>query len=136
MPTKTRPTEVPVDSINRPPEPTKEQLAAAQSAIVTTTTVSDLDRPTLEPPGSAAAAATAVAAGWLTNKHILMVWQTTGPMDAWAYYDGGTGWKQSTQAGDVAARGMGVLTAGARLGGGIVHAYEGAGGAIDAVYLW
>lgn len=136
MPTKTRPTEVPVDSINRPPEPTKEQLATAQSAIVTTTTVSDLDRPTLEPPGSAAAAATAVAAGWLTNKHILMVWQTTGPMDAWAYYDGGTGWKQSTQAGDVAARGMGVLTAGARLGGGIVHAYEGAGGAIDAVYLW
>lgn len=136
MPTKTRPTEVPVDSINRPPEPTKEQLAAAQSAIVATTTVSDLDRPTLEPPGSAAAAATAVAAGWLTNKHILMVWQTTGPMDAWAYYDGGTGWKQSTQAGDVAARGMGVLTAGARLGGGIVHAYEGAGGAIDAVYLW
>lgn len=136
MPTKTRPTEVPVDSINRPPEPTKEQLAAAQSAIVARTTVSDLDRPTLEPPGSAAAAATAVAAGWLTNKHILMVWQTTGPMDAWAYYDGGTGWKQSTQAGDVAARGMGVLTAGARLGGGIVHAYEGAGGAIDAVYLW
>ena len=136
MPTKTRPTEIPVEAVNRPPEPTTEQLAAAQSSIVTSAAVSDLDRPMFEPPGSAAGAATAAAAGWLTNKHILMLWQTTGPMDAWAYYDGGTGWKHSTQAGDVAARGMGVLTAGARLGGGIVHAYEGAGGAIDAVYLW
>lgn len=136
MATKTRPTEIPAEGIHRPPEPTTEQLATAQSSISTTTTSSDLDRPTFEPPGSAAAAATAAAAGWLTNKHILMLWQTTGAMDAWAYYDGGAGWKQSTQAGDVAARGMGVLTAGARLGGGIVHAYEGAGGAIDAVYLW
>jgi hypothetical protein len=137
MPTKTRPTEIPADAVHRPPEPTTEQLAAAQSSIVTTTTSSDLDRPTFEPPGSAAAAAaTGAAAGWLTNKHILMLWQTTGPLDGWAYYDGGTGWKQSTQAGDVAARGMGVLTAGARLGGGIVHAYEGASGAIDAIYLW
>ncbi|HSB85152.1 MAG TPA: hypothetical protein VLD86_02530 [Ilumatobacteraceae bacterium] len=138
MPTKTRPTEVPpAESAGRPPEPTSEQLAMAQSGTVATAAVSDLDRPTFEPPGTAAGAvASAAAAGWLTNKHVLMLWQTTSPMDNWAYYDGGIGWKPSTQSGDVAARGMGVLTAGARLGGGIVHAYEGAGGAIDAIYLW
>jgi len=137
MPTKTRPNEVPTDVSHRPPEPTADQLAAAQNAIATvTTTASELDRPTMEPPGTAAAAATAAAAGWLTNKHILMLWQTTSPLDNWAYYDGGTGWKLSTQTGDVAARGMGVITAAARTGGGIVHAYEGAGGSIDAVYLW
>jgi hypothetical protein len=75
-------------------------------------------------------------AGWITNKHVLMLWQALGPMDAWAYYDGGIGWKRSTQAGDVAARGMGLLTSGARLGGGTVHIYEGAGGDVDAMYLW
>jgi hypothetical protein len=137
MPTKTRPNELPVEAANRPPDPTAAELAMAQTGTTaTTTTISDLDRPTFEPPGSAAGAMAAATAGWLTNKHVLMLWQTTGPIDAWAFYDGGTGWKQSTQTGDVAARGMGVLTAGARLGGGIVHAFEGAGGAIDAVYLW
>lgn len=136
MPTKTRPTEVPVEGANRPPEPTTEQLAAAQTGSVATAAISELERPTFEPPTTAAGAVASAAAGWLTNKHVLMLWQTTSPMDNWAYYDGGIGWKHSTQSGDVAARGMGVLTAGARNGGGLVHVYEGAGGAIDAIYLW
>ncbi len=137
MATKTRPNEIPVEAANRPPDPTAAELAMAQTGTTATAVVSELDRPTFEPPGTAAGAmASAAAAGWITNKHVLMLWQTTGAMDAWAYYDGGIGWKQSTQTGDVAARGMGLLTSGARLGGGIVHAYEGAGGAIDAIYLW
>lgn len=136
MATKTRPTEVPAVAATRPPDPSPDVLAMAQTGSMATGTISELDRPTFEPPGSAAGALTVAAAGWITNKHVLMLWQTTGPMDAWAYYDGGIGWKQSTQAGDVAARGMGLLTAGARVSGGIVHAYEGAGGAIDAIYLW
>jgi hypothetical protein len=77
-----------------------------------------------------------VAAGWLSNKHVLMLWQTTAPMDNWAYLDGGTGWKHLTQAGDVATRGMGVLAGAARSGGGIVQAYEGTSGTLDAFYLW
>jgi hypothetical protein len=108
----------------------------AQSGAVTTTVTSELDRPTFEPPGTAAGAAATAAAGWLTNKHVLMLWQTTGPKDAWAYFDGGVGWKQLCQTGDVATRAMGSLAAGGRLSGSIVHAYEGAGGAIDAMYLW
>ena len=134
--TKTRPNELPVEAAPRPPDPTAAELAMAQMGTSTTITFSDLDRPTFEPPTSAAGAMASAAAGWITNKHVLMLWQTTSPMDAWAYYDGGIGWKPSTQAGDVAARGMGLLTAGARVSGGIVHAYEGAGGAIDAMYLW
>ena len=90
----------------------------------------------LEPPSTAAGAMASATAGWITNKHVLMLWQALGPMDAWAYYDGGIGWKRSTQAGDVAARGMGLLTSGARVGGGTVHIYEGAGGDVDALYLW
>jgi len=137
MATKTPPTEAPTETVNRPRDPTAEELTIAQGATSTVAAASDLDRPTFEPPGSAAGAmASAAAAGWLTNKHVLMVWQTTAPTDAWAYYDAGVGWKRSTQASDVAARGMGVLTAGARASGGIVNAYEGAGGAIDAIYLW
>jgi hypothetical protein len=136
MATKTRPTELPATAATRPPDPSPDVLAMAQTGSMATDTITELDRPTFEPPGSAAGALAVAAAGWITNKHVLMLWQTTGPMDAWAYYDGGIGWKQSTQAGDVAARGMGLLTAGARVSGGIVHAYEGAGGAIDAIYLW
>jgi hypothetical protein len=137
MATKTRPSEAPTETVNRPRDPTAEELSIAQGGTSAAAAVSDLDRPTFEPPGSAAGAmASAAAAGWLTNKHVLMLWQTTAPTDAWAYYDGGVGWKRSTQAGDVAASGMGVLTAGARASGGIVNAYEGAGGAIDAIYLW
>ena len=137
MATKTRPNEAPTETVNRPRDPTAEELSIAQGGTTAVEAVSDLDRPTFEPPGSAAGAmASAAAAGWLTNKHVLMLWQTTAPTDAWAYYDGGVGWKRSTQTGDVAARGMGVLTAGARASGSIVSVYEGAGGAIDAIYLW
>ncbi len=134
--TKTRPTATPLDDIQTPPEPTQQQLAAAQISVGTTaTTASALDTPTMSPPGTASAV-TAAAAGWLTNKHVLMTWQTSGPLDNWAFVDGGTGWKHLTQSGDVAIRGMALLAAGARTGGGLVHLNEGAAGAIDAMYLW
>jgi hypothetical protein len=133
--TKTRPTATPLDDIQTPPEPTQQQLAAAQISAGTTAAASGLDTPTMSPPGTASAAS-AAAAGWLTNKHVLMTWQTSGPLDNWAFIDGGTGWRHLTQSGDVAIRGMALLAAGARASGGAVQLYEGAGGAIDAMYLW
>jgi hypothetical protein len=132
--TKTRPTATPLDDIQTPPDPTQQQLAVAQISVKTTATASALDTPTMLPPGTAGAV-TAAAAGWLTNRHVLMTWQTTGALDNWAYIDGGAGWKHLTQSGDVAIRGMALLAAGARAGGGLVNLYEGAA-AIDAMYLW
>jgi hypothetical protein len=132
--TKTRPTATPLDDIQTPPEPTHQQLAAAQISIGTTAMASALDTPTMSPPGTAGAA-TAAAAGWLSNRHVLMTWQTSGALDNWAFIDGGAGWKHLTQSGDVAIRGQALLAAGARAGGGLVQLYEGAS-AIDAIYLW
>jgi len=123
------------DHTNRPPEPSHAELAIAQGTMEAAAAASPLDQPTLEPPGTAAGA-TAAAAGWLTNKHVLLLWQSAAPMDNWAYLDGGIGWKQLTQVNDVATRGMGLLTSGARVSGGIVNVYEGATGSIDAIYLW
>jgi hypothetical protein len=138
MATKTRPTEVPITTEDRPPEPTAAELALAQSGTTALATrAAELDRPTFEPPGTAAgAAATAAAAGWLTNKHVLMLWQTAGATDGWAYFDGGIGWRRLSQAADIVTRGLGVLAAGGRCSGGVVHAYEGAGGTIEGMYLW
>lgn len=137
MPTKTRPNEVPGQAMTTlPRDPTPEELATAQAGAGTPVMESPLDKPTFAPPGTAAAAAATAATGWLSNKHVLMIWQTIQPLDAWIFLDGGTGWKHLTQTNDVATRGMGVLGAAARAGGGIVQAYEGAGGAIDGFYLW
>jgi hypothetical protein len=143
MATKTRPAETPatealVETTQRPNEPSADELALAQAQSTTTAVAGGgLDRPTMEPPTSSAGAAASAGAGWLTNKHVLMLWQSSAPMNGWCYLDGGVGWKQLTQAGETAARGMGVLAAGARCGNGLVHAYEGtSSGVIDAFYLW
>jgi hypothetical protein len=137
MATRTRPVEPAVEAARRPPEPTAAELALAQATRTADTgTTIDAARPTFEPPTSAAGAAASATAGWITNKHVLMLWQTGGALDNWAFYDGGVGWKRGTQANDVAARGMALLAAGARNGGGLVHAYEGAGGDVDVMYLW
>ena len=138
MATKTRPTEPPVETAaRRPPDPTAAELALSQVRTTETTSADDaMTKPAFEPPTSAAGAAATAGAGWLTNKHVLMLWQTGSPMDNWCYLDGGTGWKHGTQANDVAARGLGLLSAGARASGALVHAYEGAGGDIDVMYLW
>lgn len=139
MPTKTRPSEpMATTQDRRPPDPTTSELAMAQAATPAAAQARTAaeERPIFEPPTSAAGAAASAALGWITNKHILMLWQTGGAMDNWSYLDGGVGWKRGTQTNDVAARGVGLLTAGARAGGGIVHVYDGAGGDIDAIYLW
>lgn len=138
MPSQTPPTtSAPVETAQRPPEPTAAELALAQVEAEPAVVTGGLDRPTMEPPTSAAGAAAAAGAGWITSKHVLMLWQTAAPRNGWFYLDGGVGWKQLTQAGDVAARGMGLLSAGARAGGGLVHVYEGATTNVaDAFYLW
>ena len=139
MATKTRPAEPTVETTTRrPPEPSTEELALAQGNLAQHATSTDLlGAPTLEPPDTAAgAAAGAVAAGWLTNKHVLMLWQTAGARDHWMYLDGGTGWRIGCQANDGAARGIALLAAGARTGGRIVNVYEGTSGAVDGIYLW
>ena len=139
MATRTRPPQPDVEvetETRQPPEPTTAELALAQAGKVETPATDDASRPTFEPPTTAAGAAASAAAGWLTNKHILMLWQTGGALDNWAFYDGGTGWRRGTQTNDVAARGLALLAAGARNGGGLVHAYEGAGGNVDYMYLW
>lgn len=139
MATRTRPAEPPVETASRrPPEPTAAELALSQSdmAVESTIGADALMRPTFEPPTTAAGAAATAGAGWITNKHVLMLWQTSSPMDNWCFLDGGVGWKRGTQTNDVAARGLGLLSAGARAGSGLVHVYEGAAGNIDAMYLW
>jgi hypothetical protein len=138
MATKTRPTDTPIETASRPPEPTAAELALAQVETETTSTVSsELDRPTMEPPRTAAGATATAGAGWITGKHVLMLWQTDAAKNGWFYLDGGIGWKQITQASESAARGMGLLAAGARTGGGVVNVYEGAtSGVADAFYMW
>lgn len=130
--------QAPTLEARRPPEPTAAELALAR-ATLTTPSAADLlaDRPTMEPPGSAVAATATVAAGWLTNKHVLMLWQTAGATDNWFYLDGGTGWRRTTQTSETAARGVSMLAAAAKASGGAVHVYEGAtAGVIDGIYLW
>ena len=137
MATRTRPAQPAVEAeIRQPPEPTTAELALAQGGKSDAPATAETARPTFEPPTSAAGAAASATAGWLTNKHILMLWQTGGALDNWAFYDGGTGWRRGTQTNDVAARGLALLAAGARNGGGLVHAYEGASGNVDVMYLW
>lgn len=139
MATKTRPAEPALETASRrPPDPTAAELALAQTDVAADVAAAGdvLMRPTFEPPTSAAGAAATAGAGWITNKHVLMLWQTGSPMDNWCFLDGGIGWKRGPQTNDVAARGLGLLSAGARAGNGIVHVYEGAGGDIDAMYLW
>ena len=136
MVTHTRPSRVPADTAPHPPDPTPEELALSQGGAVATATAADLDRPMFQPPGTAAASAAAATAGWLSNRHVLMLWQTQGPMDAWAYFDGGTGWRALNHSSEVVTLGMNLLVAGARTSGTIVQAYEGTGGTIDAFYLW
>jgi hypothetical protein len=138
MATRTRPTETPMETAARPPEPTAAELALAQAGTDTTTIVgAELERPTMEPPRTAAGATATAGAGWITGKHVLMLWQSDAPKNGWFYLDGGIGWKQITQASDTAARGMGLLAAGARTGGGVVNVYEGTtSGVADAFYLW
>ncbi len=141
MPTKTRPADVPAEAATstRPPDPTAEELALAQSDLESTSAIvaAGLEKPAMEPPSSAAGAMATAGAGWITSKHVLMLWQTGAPTDNWFYLDGGIGWKRITQTNDVAARGMGQLASGARCGGGLVHIYEGTtSGVADAFYLW
>lgn len=136
MATKNPSTEPPVEAAERPPEPTGSELALARSGAAPAHAATELDRPTLEPPDTPAGAAAAATAGMLTNKHVLMLWQTDDPMNAWAYFDGGVGWKQLCQTSEVVTMAIGQLASGARVSGGLVHAYEGAGGHIDAMYLW
>jgi len=139
MATKTRPADPTSEMTSRrPPEPTTAELEQAQAQMTgDVTAVGDvLAKPSFEPPTSAAGAAATAGAGWITNKHVMLLWQTTAARDNWAFIDGGVGWRQGTQTNDVAARGIGLLTAGARAGGGLVYVFEGAGGAIDGIYLW
>lgn len=139
MATRTRPAEPPVETAaRRPPEPTAAELALSQSdaAIGTAAGADALMKPMFEPPTTAAGAAAPAGAGWITSKHVLMLWQTGSPMDNWCFLDGGVGWKRGPQTNDVAARGLGLLSAGARASSGLVHVYEGAAGNIDAMYLW
>jgi hypothetical protein len=136
MVTKTRPEDVPVEITQRPPDPTAEELALAQDSTTVVAPVAEVEKPSFEPPTTARGAAVQAAAGWLTNKHVLMLWQTQGATDAWIFLDGGTGWLRLTQASDVAARGLDLLAAGGRAAGRIVHAYQGATGTIDGLYLW
>lgn len=119
-----------------PPDPTTEELQQAQSGGPSVEAAgTGPETPTMEPPGTAAAAS-AAAAGWLTNKHVLMLYQRSAPKDGWVFLDGGAGWKQLTQADEASSRGIGALAAGGRASGHLVHAYEGPTGTIDSFYLW
>lgn len=135
MTTHTRPSRVPAEAAAHPPEPTPEELALSQGGAVSTATASDLDRPQFQPPGTAAAAATVAAAGWLSNRHVLMKWQTPAP-ESWLYLDGGTGWRALNHSAEPVTRSLNLLVDGARVSGSIVQVYEGTGGTVDAFYLW
>jgi len=138
MATTTRPTQAPTDPSGRPAEPSTQDLAQAISGPTSAAAAvsTGLERPQLEPPGTSAGAAALASTAWLNNKHVLMLWQNATAKNNWAYLDGGVGWKQLIQTDEGAARGLGLLTSGARISSGIVNAYEGSAGTIEALYLW
>ncbi len=137
MPTKKPEVDVPTTGSDRPPEPTGQELALAQAGAgaASSSPSASLDRPTLEPPTTAAGATATAGAGWLSNKHVLMLYQRSAAMDGWVYLDGGTGWRRVVQN-DGASRGIAELAACARASGALVHAYEGASGSLDGIYVW
>ena len=137
MATKKPEVDVATTGSDRPPEPTGEEIALAQAGgdAAPASTSASLDRPTLEPPTTAAGATATAGAGWLTNKRVLMLYQRSVAMDGWAYLDGGTGWRRLVQN-DGASRGIAELAACARASGALVHVYEGASGSLDGIYVW
>lgn len=115
----------------RPRDLTASEIAMSASAAQTA------GQPTMNPPQSSGATASAQAVGtWNSNKKITALWSINQNRNVWVAVDG-VGWKKLSTASDSATEALGIISAVAKQTQSPYVSYrDEADGLIHEMYVW